>query len=147
MMRLIFFPLLFLLVIDTYSQSNISTNQVYVFKENMQLEKCDAIGGNRKDPTFIYKYFEFKVDKILDSGLVIHFLQWKNDEKKNEKYYQPGGKNSEAEIINFFLPLNQFTKAIEKFRKAPFALGITVIPIKMRFGNKLPKEHKLSACG
>jgi hypothetical protein len=142
-MKYLFVYFLLFTTLVTISQPNL--NKTYVIGQNVTLSPCDAVGtASGAAAQIINRGFEFRVDVVRTNDLVIHFLKWTNDAAKNTAYFNSVAP-AKSPSIYFILPLSEFAKAVEKHPKAPFALGIAVIPIKMRFGggsaNNNDKRH------
>ena len=124
-----------IIILSKADAQNINLNTTYLLTQNLTLQTCDAVGNNPGSSQMVFRGFEFKVDKVLTNDVVIHFLKWTKDAAKNTAYFNSKSTTANTPDIYFLLPLNQFQTTIEKHRKAPFALGIAIVPIKMRFGN------------
>lgn len=125
---------------------------VYVFLSSENLTKCTGAGTDISGNEDIPANAEFKITKAADNGdLVIQFLTWKvptsNTKLRNQLITlnsnlvstntDASSGETEDKDIFFKLPLAIFTKYCDlKLDKHSFALGVLVLPIKMRFGGK-----------
>jgi hypothetical protein len=143
--------ILLLLVLLVKAQPAIDLNRVYVLTQPVELKKCNIVGTLDNATEIALRGYEFKIDRVVESGLVIHFLKWKNKPDLNAKFYNTAFKSMSEEGVKpqptpsapdtyFLLPLAEFNKSIQKYGNAPFAVGVVVLPIRMRFSNGTPED-------
>lgn len=141
-MRLLCLSVLILQCLLGFAQPEVDLSKVYILTQPARLTKCNAVGepdGTRTE--IALRGYEFVIDVVRASDFVIHFIKWRKDVDLNNQFYntksrERGQSNIPTQPDVFFiLPLTDFNKSIMKFAKAPFAVGVLVIPIKMRFGN------------
>jgi hypothetical protein len=127
--------IILLLAATAYCQPAVDFNKTYIIVQSILLQPCDAVGGSPGGNTqqLATRGFEFVIDKDNGDKLVIHFLRWTNDAPNNARLYNTD-TNAKEPLYYFILPLTEFAKTMEKLPKAPFAIGVAVIPIKLRFG-------------
>jgi hypothetical protein len=154
-MRLLCLCVLSLQCLLGFAQPEVDLNKVYILTQPAKLTKCNAVGEPTDNETEIaLRGFEFKIDIVRASDFVIHFIKWRKDVEKNNQFYNTKSRERglaripTAADVFFILPLTEFNKSIMKFGNAPFAVGILVVPIKMRFGNgeqEIPENRRYFA--
>jgi|CXWL01.1.fsa_nt_gi hypothetical protein len=138
-MKKILLPFVFLLLTkNIFGQPDRNVGKYFQFLENIQLQKCDAIGGVIAGTVVILRGIQFRIDATAGNDYVIHILRKGGDVTFNTKYFLSTfavGITKPQPDIYFLLPASLFnSKCKLRLTKNSFTIGLVNLPIKMRFG-------------
>ncbi|MEP7376097.1 MAG: hypothetical protein ABI675_22060 [Chitinophagaceae bacterium] len=125
----------------SFAQRDENIGKYFQFLENIQLEKCDAVGSGSGTKVIISRDIQFTIVSSTAADYVIFILSKPKDDAFNKKYFNTAyvaktTKTNDPDIY-FLLPREAFsTKCKSRLKKNSLSVGLVNLPIKARFGSK-----------
>ncbi len=129
----------------TYGQDREIFGKSFIMKQNYLAQKCNAVGENLVNTTDVLeRTFIIVVEAETLKGYVVSVLRFDEGVKDTNAVIKAKELNSkfvenmtlESKKMYFFIPFTDFDKVCKKIiLRDHFTLGISTVPIKIRFGN------------